>query len=71
MGEIGRRAAAEIRRVAHENGTSYADEMDFIQMHRSQLWQWEHDVADPVAKPLSRMALAGYDIHYILTGERK
>ena len=71
MGEIGRRAAAEIRRTASENDTSYAVELLRIGVFREQLYQWEKDICDPTGKLLRGMALGGYDVRYILTGERK
>jgi hypothetical protein len=32
---------------------------------------WSKGVYNPTAPSLERMAIAGYDIHYILTGEKK
>lgn len=71
MGEIAKRAAAEIRRTAHENGLSYADEFKITGVSRNCLYGWEHSYPEPTANKLKGLALAGYDIYYILTGERK
>ena len=68
-GDIGRRAAEAIRRTANENGTSYGFELDCAGVSREQLYQWEHGKCDPTGILLQRMALAGYDVHYILTGK--
>jgi transcriptional regulator with XRE-family HTH domain len=71
MGEIGRRAAAEIRRTAHELNSTYIFALNIIDVSAPMLWDWEHDKTEPSRNTLQRMAFAGYDIHYILTGERK
>ena len=71
MGEIGIRAAEAIRAMAKENETTLTFEMECMGMHFSQLYQFDHFIADPGATTLANMAKNGYDIYYILTGERK
>lgn len=69
MGIIGKRAAEAIRQMANHNETSYEFELDCLKVSRETLYQWEHGKSDPRASALANMALAGYDTHYILTGE--
>ena len=71
MGEIGKRAAEAVRAMASKNDTHIGFELNCIKMHREQLWQWEHNKCDPSVYRLQQMALNGYDVHYILTGEIK
>ena len=71
MGEIAKRAAAEIRRTAQENDLSYQAEFDIVGVSRNCLYEWEHSYSEPTAKKLAGLALAGYDIYYILTGQRR
>lgn len=71
MGEIGRRAAAEIRRTAAENDTSITFELECCGLYRELLHRWEKKPYEPTGEKLKGLALAGYDVHYILTGERK
>lgn len=68
MGIIGKRAAEAIRQTAIQNETSYIFELDCLEMKRETLYQWEHGISDPRAQTLANMALAGYDVLYILTG---
>lgn len=70
MKEIGVRAAKEIyNRIDSEHDLS--DLLDEIELTRASLHQWFNKKHIPGGKVLRRMDLAGYDIHYILTGERK
>ena len=71
MSEIGMRAAKAIREMAKENETSLSFELDCLDACRTQLRQYERCVADPGATILANMARNGYDVLYILTGERK
>jgi hypothetical protein len=71
MAEIGRRAAEEIRQASYNNDTTLQFELDCIGVSREMLYCWEHKKWEPTGKKLAGMALAGYDIYYILTGERK
>ena len=69
MDKIGKRAAEEIlQRVG--NHRSMEKELDRLQLTRQGLHQYETGKHIPSGKVLQRMALAGYDVHYILTGEK-
>lgn len=70
MENIGVRAAKEILNRLDSEHELY-DLLDEIEMTRASLYQWQKKKHVPGGKVLRRMDLAGYDIHYILTGERK
>lgn len=42
-----------------------------IELTRTSLWQYKSGKYVPSGAVLRRMALAGYDVHYLLTGEKK
>lgn len=69
--EIGRRAAAAIRDRAHERNSTYTVQRQQLGLEQSVFHRWEHGQGAPGAKFLQAMALDGYDVHYILTGERR
>jgi hypothetical protein len=70
MDKIGIRAAKEIlNRQDSEHDLN--DILDEINISRPTLWCYRHGKADPSAYRLRLMTLAGYDVIYILTGERK
>ena len=70
MNEIGLRAAKEIyNRQDFDHGID--DLLDEIELTRTSLWQYKTGKYVPSGVVLHRMALAGYDVNYILTGERK
>jgi hypothetical protein len=70
MKEIGFRAAKEIyNRQDSERGID--ELLDEIELTRTSLWQYKSGKYVPSGVVLRRMALAGYDVIYILTGERK
>lgn len=70
MNEIGLRAAKEIyNRQDYDH--SIDDLLDEIELTQSSLWQYKTSKFAPSGPVLRRMALAGYDVIYILTGERK
>jgi hypothetical protein len=70
MKEIGVRAAKEIyNRQDCEHGID--DLLDEIELTKTSLWQYRTGKYTPSGVILRRMALAGYDVIYILTGERK
>lgn len=71
MGEIGKRAAEAIRRTAKENETTIQFELDCIDVSREMLYSWERSKYEPTGKKLQGLALAGYDVHYILTGKER
>ena len=69
MESIGERAAKEImRRVKYEK---VKPELDRINIPVECYYSWANGSRNPSAQGLKQLALAGYDVHYILTGERK
>ena len=71
MSEIGLRAARAIREMVDKNDTTQTRELERLKIASTQLFQYDHLIADPGAAVLQRMANSGYDVLYILTGERK
>jgi hypothetical protein len=70
LDNIGVRAAKEIcNRIDSEH--ELYDLLGEIELTRASLFQWQKKKHVPGGKALRRMAFAGYDINYILTGERK
>ncbi len=67
--EIGMRAADEIRRTAYGKCND-KEEAKRIGIRRKSFYDWDNGRSDPSTYNLQKMALAGYDVHYILTGER-
>ncbi len=67
---IGNRAAEEIKKQAMKNGTSLHKEGAKIGVASTILTSWKRNT-NPSAYFLQQMALAGYDVIYILTGEKK
>lgn len=70
MNNIGIRAAKEIFN-RQDSEHALKDLLDEVQITRTQLWYYNTGRTDPSAYRLRLMALAGYDVNYILTGERK
>ena len=71
MSEIGLRAARAIREMAAEYDTTVKFELECLNLKQCQLFHYEHQEFDPSAAALAKMARNGYDVVYILTGERK
>lgn len=70
MDNIGKRAAeAILQRVGGHR--SMDAELDRLKLTRQGFYQWETGKHTPSGKMLQKLALAGYDVHWILTGERK
>lgn len=67
---IGKRAAAEIRARAYEEDTSFAAQLAVLKAPSSIFCRWEHGQGAPRAETRAKMSRAGYDVLYILTGER-
>lgn len=65
--EIGIRAAQAIRKMAYERDTTIQAECDRIGCIRPNFDNWEKGCA-PSSPWLEIMALAGYDVIWILTG---
>lgn len=70
MKNIGIRAAKEIYN-RQDSEHDLDDVLYEIELTRASLWQYTKGKYVPSGQVLRRMALAGYDTHYILTGERK
>ena len=68
---IGERAAQAIEARAAANGTSLSAEMELLGVCRKTLGDWRSRGRNPQGYYLQQMALHGYDIYYILTGETK
>jgi transcriptional regulator with XRE-family HTH domain len=71
MNTIGVRAAQAIRERAKQNGKHVIETAEEVGVSKRVLWGWQTGNTDPRAYLLSEMAYAGYDIHWILTGEKK
>lgn len=70
MKDIGVRAAKEVYNRQNAE-RSLDDVLDEIGSNRQRIWSWHNRKANPSAYCLRIMALAGYDVYYILIGERK
>lgn len=70
MDKIGKRAAEAILKKIG-SGSDYHKELDRLNLTRQSLHQWETGKHTPSAKVLRRMALAGYDLVWILTGGKQ
>lgn len=68
---IGERAAKAIRDRAKENNTTFGAELKKLNIFQYAVTEWEKKGYAPSAHYLQKMCLAGYDVIYILTGERK
>lgn len=68
---IGERAAYAIRERAKQNGRHVLEEAEEVFVSKRVLWAWQTGQFDPRAYFLQEMALAGYDIYWILTGKEK
>ena len=64
----GQRAAKEIRRKVKYGRVK--PELDRLTIPQGTFSKWESGKYDPQFYWLQTMAKAGYDTHYILTGER-
>lgn len=71
LGAIGLRAAEAVREMAKQNEVSITFETECIGVSRENMYSWEWGKTDPNSYALARMVSAGYDVIYILTGERK
>lgn len=65
-GEMGRRAQELLLKV---DKPVYQQLLD-MGLGKNNNYAWANGVSAPSAKVLRKMALAGYDVMYILTGER-
>jgi DNA-binding XRE family transcriptional regulator len=69
MERIGERAAEVIRGRCVLNRTTLGEELDILGVSRTVLHNWEKGIFDPTSYYLQQLALAGYDVNYILTGK--
>ena len=69
MPTIGERTAKAIRDRVKKNNSLLKDELRKIDVSRRALLSWELYGMNPSAYFLQQMALEGYDIMWILTGE--
>ena len=69
MLSCGQRAAKAIRERSEKNGTSIREECRKLNMETIVHYRWERGDFNPSAYFLKQMALAGYDVIYILTGK--
>jgi transcriptional regulator with XRE-family HTH domain len=65
---VGQRAAKAIRDRAKKNGETLEREADKVYVSRKVINDWEIHNRNPQAFFLQQMALAGYDIYWILLG---
>lgn len=68
---IGNRAAEAILKTAIDKGIDFKDECARMDITPKALSDWKVGKCDPCAYYLKIMCLSGYDIIYILTGEKK
>ena len=68
METIGERAYKEIKKRAKQNGVAISKEAETLGITSPRLSSWK-DNTNPCAYHLQQMALAGYDVIYILTGK--
>lgn len=67
---IGERAAYAVRVMAKQRNTTIDEECWRIGTTRKTLRDWQKRNLNPSAYFLQQMALAEYDIYWILTGEK-
>ena len=70
MKEIGPRVAKAIYN-RQDSEHDLDDVLLEIDLTRASLHNYKNRKSIPHSAVLRRMALAGYDVHYLLTGERK
>ena len=68
MESIGQRAAKEIMRRVKYGNVNF--EMERMKIPLNNFYGWANGSRNPSANFLRQMALAGYDVYYILTGEK-
>lgn len=68
---IGERTAEVIRDRATQERTTLEVQLQKINVCRKVYGDWKYRGWNPSAYFLQQMALAGYDVFYVLTGEKK
>ena len=71
MDTIGTRAYKEICKRAFAKSIAPYKQAEELDISSTMLTTWRRGKWNPSASILKKMALAGYDVIYILTGERK
>lgn len=67
---IGQRAAEELLRIVREEDITMTAAYEEISIPSACFCRWQHGQTAPRAQTLANMHRAGYDVLYILTGER-
>jgi hypothetical protein len=67
---IGQRAVECIERRAWDNNTTVEEQCNLIDVDRSRMHFWRKSESNPNASVLAEMCRLGYDVKYILTGEK-
>ena len=67
---IGKRATQGIKDNSKQKGRSIALECALLGINETSLREWKKGECNPSAYFLQQMALAGYDVMWILTGKR-
>lgn len=65
---IGKRTVELIKERAKKNGRSEKWELLTLEINETSFRDWEKERYDPSSYFLQKLALAGYDVMYILTG---
>lgn len=68
---IGQRAVECIQNRAWENDTTIQNQCDILGFDRSRLVAWRKGNVNPDSYVIAEMLRNGYDIEYILIGEKK
>ena len=71
MYKIGVRAYIEIRNRAKEKGIKTQKELESMGIGSTAFYAWKKEGTAPSGYFLRQMALNGYDVIYILTGEKQ
>lgn len=67
---VGQRAYMEMQAKVSEEGISISQECRNLGINSSTAQSWQKGRSNPSSYPLQQMALMGYDVIYILTGEK-
>ncbi len=67
---IGQRAYQAICDRAKQTGRKILEEAGAVYVSKEVLWRWKSGRFEPRAYFLQQMALAGYDVFWVLTGEK-
>ena len=67
---IGQRAFLVIHDMASQKGITFQKECENLNIDRSMPGYWKRGSCNPRSYALQQMALMGYDVIYILTGEK-